>query len=122
MPLYDFACPACGARFEDMAASDETARPCPDCGSPAKRTLSVGRSYRADAPWIESVTAVAEKDSGKPHVEAFLAAPSRATYRDWMHGEGIRPQEPGENRRPTPDAAPLRQAVLERFHARRGLV
>jgi len=120
MPLYDFACPACGARFEDLAAMDERVRACPDCGRPATRLVSVGRAYRADASWIASVTAVAEKDSGKPHVEAFLAAPSRTTYRNWMRGEGIRPQEPGEDRRPGPDTKALRHKVMDRFRARRG--
>lgn len=121
MPLYDFACPDCGARFEDLAGLDEPVRPCPDCGRPAKRLLSVGAAYRADAPWIESVTAVAEKDSGKPHVEAFLAAPSRDTYRNWMRGEGIRPQESGEKPRPRSDTKALRREVMERFRAKRGL-
>ena len=31
MPLYDFVCPACGARFEELAFGDETPA-CPQCG------------------------------------------------------------------------------------------
>jgi putative FmdB family regulatory protein len=32
MPLYDFRCRACGARFEERTAASEVA-PCPSCGS-----------------------------------------------------------------------------------------
>lgn len=32
MPLYEFACAACGARFEELVAAGQTA-PCPECGS-----------------------------------------------------------------------------------------
>lgn len=120
MPLYDFACPACGATFEELAGLDEATRPCPNCGRQATRLVSIGRGYRADAPWLESVTAVAEKDSGKAHVEAFLASPDRTTYRNWMRGEGIRPLEPGESRHRPPDMAPVRQEVLKRLQTRRG--
>jgi putative FmdB family regulatory protein len=31
MPIYEFACPRCGARFEELARADEAPR-CPDCG------------------------------------------------------------------------------------------
>lgn len=120
MPLYDFVCPACGATFEDMADSTETKRPCPICSQEATRRPSIGRAYRVDAPWLESVTRVVEKNSGKPHVEAFLANPNRTTYRAWMRGEGLRPQDPGEGRRAGPDLAPVRRDVLERFQARHG--
>lgn len=32
MPLYDFRCRGCGARFEERTGAEELA-PCPDCGS-----------------------------------------------------------------------------------------
>jgi putative FmdB family regulatory protein len=32
MPLFDFECEACGARFEELAATDQ-APACPACGS-----------------------------------------------------------------------------------------
>ena len=120
MPLYDFACPQCGTVFEDMAALDELTRPCPACSRPARRLLSVGPAYRADAPWLESVTAVAERDSGKAHVEAFRADPNRTTYRNWMRGEGIRPLEAGEDKRPALNRENVRREVLARLRTRRG--
>ncbi|HKP91343.1 MAG TPA: zinc ribbon domain-containing protein [Thermoleophilaceae bacterium] len=32
MPIYEFACGACGARFEELTRADETP-PCPSCGA-----------------------------------------------------------------------------------------
>ena len=32
MPIYEFSCKACGARFEELVALDATAG-CPECGS-----------------------------------------------------------------------------------------
>ena len=41
MPLYDFVCPACGARFEELAFGDETPA-CPQCGhAETQRQMSV---------------------------------------------------------------------------------
>lgn len=120
MPLYDFACGVCGRVFEAMAAMDGGDGVCA-CGGTARRLVGVGRAYRADAAWIESVAAVADKDSDRPHVRAFLAAPSRATYRRWMRGEGLRPLEDGELRRPRPPDPAVGSEVWERFAARQGL-
>ena len=89
MPLYDFTCRVCGITFEALAAMDGGEAICA-CGGSARRLVSVGRGYRADGDWLASVAAVAEKDSDKPHVRAFLAEPSRANYRRWMRGEGKR--------------------------------
>ena len=122
MPLYDFACRVCGREFEAMAPMDQVEEVCA-CGGLAKRLLSAGRAWRADADWLPSVTAVVDKTSSAPHVRAFLAEPSRANYRRFLRGEGIRPQEPGEERvrRPAPGPAVARE-VLERHKVRRGLV
>ena len=38
MPLYDFACSACGQRFEERTEPGETA-PCPACGGRETRRL-----------------------------------------------------------------------------------
>ncbi len=122
MPLYDFACRVCGREFEAMAPMDQPEEVCA-CGGLAKRLLSVGRGYRADADWLPSVTAVVDKESSAAHVRAFLAEPSRANYRRFLRGEGIRPQEPGEERARRPDLGPaLSREVLERCKARRGQV
>lgn len=124
MPLYDFRCESCGRTFEELGAADAPAPACPGCGGGTSRLVSVGRGYRTDADWIASVTAVADKDSRAPHVRAFLAQPTRRTYREWMRGEGIRPLEDGEGERPRDagreTARRVRREVRERFAARRG--
>lgn len=120
MPLYDFECQVCGRSYEALAAMDGGEGVCA-CGGSARRLVGVGAAYRADADWIASVTAVVEKDSPKPHVRAFLAEPSRANYRKWLQGEGLRPRDDGESRSvPTRDGVGLAE-VWGRFAARRGL-
>ncbi len=53
MPLYEYACPICGAVFSRLrprAAAAEGA-PCPDCGGAAVRTLAGFAVHRrAEAP------------------------------------------------------------------------
>ena len=118
MPLYDFECQVCGRVFEAMAPVEGGDGVCA-CGGGTKRLVSVGKAYRADANWLESVTAVADKDSPSPHVRAFLAEPSRAHYRNWLRGEKIRPLEDGESRRAaSPPTDVVAREVRERFAAR----
>lgn len=38
MPIYEFECEECGARFEELVAAGEVA-PCPACGSERTRRL-----------------------------------------------------------------------------------
>jgi len=41
MPVYEFECEKCAARFEDLVASQTTSLTCPECGSArTKRLLS----------------------------------------------------------------------------------
>lgn len=45
MPTYDYACDACGHRFEvfePMSASASTARPCPKCGAAEQARRKIG--------------------------------------------------------------------------------
>jgi putative FmdB family regulatory protein len=39
MPVYEFECEECGARFEELAPSDTPGLPCPECGSARTRRL-----------------------------------------------------------------------------------
>ena len=39
MPIYEFECEGCGARFEELVAAGIEAVPCPECGSERTRRL-----------------------------------------------------------------------------------
>ena len=80
MPLYEFACDACGACFEELVAPGATA-PCPACGgervrrvfSPiAEAGLAVGLKGRAAR---ESDARRAEREAQKK--ERFVAERKR---------------------------------------------
>lgn len=51
MPMYDFLCAACGAKFEELCRSEENAAPaCPQCGSTdTQRQLSVPSPLKTGA-------------------------------------------------------------------------
>lgn len=42
MPMYEFECSSCGARFEQLlpVSEGQVIRPCEDCGKPASRVMS----------------------------------------------------------------------------------
>ena len=39
MPIYEFECEECGARFEELVATDALSLPCAECGSTRTRRL-----------------------------------------------------------------------------------
>jgi putative FmdB family regulatory protein len=39
MPIYEFECEECAARFEELVAPDAASPPCAACGSPRTRRL-----------------------------------------------------------------------------------
>lgn len=61
MPIYEFLCPACGGRFDELTAPGTEAASCPECGSegarrqfsgaparPRRLTMSPGTARRAE--------------------------------------------------------------------------
>ncbi len=40
MPIYEYACPACGHSFEKIQRTDLHQAPCPVCGKLANRIVS----------------------------------------------------------------------------------
>jgi len=41
MPIYEYNCPSCGRRFEEIRRmEDREGAPCPDCGAASKMALS----------------------------------------------------------------------------------
>lgn len=120
MPLYDFHCKQCDHEAElffTVAECPESV-PCEECGGEKRKAISLGGSnvMREEAPWLRDVLTVVDKDSAAPHVRRFLQDPTRANYRNWMRGEGIRPVDHGERReRPRVDRAKLREEAKRRF-------
>ena len=41
MPIYEYACPTCGHKFEKLQSMSATGADCPHCEQPAKRAISV---------------------------------------------------------------------------------
>ena len=39
MPIYEFLCPACGKRFEELSGAGTEHAECPECGSPEARRV-----------------------------------------------------------------------------------
>ena len=99
LPIYEMRCPGCGHEFEAIAKVDEVLLACPKCKNELAVRVPAVRGpncFNDSAGWLPSVLEVVEKDSTKPHVQAFLKDPTRANYKAWMKGEGIRPLENGE--------------------------
>ena len=40
MPIYEYACPACGYRFEKIQRQRSEEQPCPKCGTAARPAVS----------------------------------------------------------------------------------
>jgi len=85
VPLYEFSCDACGARFEEIVAAGATA-PCPACGGErvtrvysriASAPLGVGLTGRAAR---EADARRSEREAGRR--ERFVAERKR------QRGEG----------------------------------
>jgi putative FmdB family regulatory protein len=52
MPLYEYKCKSCGKIFEKLESfNTESVRKCPECGSPAKRLLSLGSFILKGSGW-----------------------------------------------------------------------
>ena len=44
MPLYEFYCPQCNRKFEELCAASREQLPCPACSAESKRVLSTFRA------------------------------------------------------------------------------
>lgn len=99
MPIYRYKCLSNGHEFERICSVDLRKKQlCGICGASGIIVPAVhGPNCSNDsASWIPSVLEVVAKDDPRPHVRNFLKDPTRANYRAWMKGEGIRHLEPGE--------------------------
>ena len=96
MPIYDYKC-INGHVFEDVRGFDDKTVDCPKCQETANRIISSSKVNCAndDAEWIREAALVANRDGG-PHCQEFIKNPTRANWKKWMKGEGIRIVEDGE--------------------------
>ena len=132
MILSDFECQnkKCQYIEERLCNSNQEWTQCPKCGEDFKRIISLGRVYAGSetAPWLKSVLEVVDKDSKKPHTQAFLKNPTRDNYRKWMKGEGLRPADytehggpPTFRKPPLPDTEKMAQDIYRRHRERKSL-
>lgn len=128
MPIYAWECSECHKEFDVICpiSKRNKAMLCPECECISHRVVSVGGGYTAneDAPWLKTVIEVVDKDSKAPHVVEFRKNPTRANYKRWMKGEGLRHLEPGESMRPTEDKGRMKRTVnyMARKRMERGAI
>lgn len=41
MPIYEYHCANCNKTFEKLSKMSDSEQPCPDCGQPAAKAISV---------------------------------------------------------------------------------
>jgi putative FmdB family regulatory protein len=101
MPLYDYACPDCGAfrAWRPMSESDLAIR-CPDCAGTAQRAM-VAPSLALMASTRRTAHARNEKSADQP-VVASRAEMGRAQPGHACHGHGRAGHHPHPGRRHGP--------------------
>ena len=94
--VKDYECQECGMVTEKIIAGEIPDKIVCECGGSAEKIISMSLTHPVDAGWLKTVAEVVDKNPAKPHCQEFLRHPTRANYRAWMKGEGLRPLEPGE--------------------------
>lgn len=96
--IHDYECLECGGTFEALVnPDDKSLKECPSCSGESRRVYlkaSVPNNDGAPGYILEAVS-VANKDGGR-HCQEFIRNPTRATFKEWMKGEGLRKVERGE--------------------------
>ena len=127
MPIYDYQCRICDHVHERIVKANSTnVFDCPKCDRPytCKRIITASGVYLGndDAAWIKTVLEVVDKDSKAAHTQRFLKNPSRANYKAWMKGEGLRPLENNDRQRPEHPDESKRAAEMFRRHQQRNRI
>lgn len=128
MIIHDYQCQVCEEITEHFI-TDSSRIPdqilCPICNGYADRIVSLSQTSPVDASWIGTVREVVDKNPDKPHCQEFLRHPTRANYKAWMKGEGLRPLEPGESAMPKVDKerrrTEIKKGMLERHMERNSI-
>jgi putative FmdB family regulatory protein len=69
VPLYDFACRACGHRFEARTPADEPGPPCPACAAEAPERVITGFAVNR-SPAMKGAPAQRSNDSRRIREDA----------------------------------------------------
>jgi putative FmdB family regulatory protein len=99
MPIYAFACDACGHHFDRLQKlSDPDPAECPACGKPAVRRQVTAPSFRlAGGGWYETDF----KKDGKRNLAGDAAKPADAKPAEAKPSESAKAPKPAEPK-PTP--------------------
>ena len=118
--IHDHECCLCGHSFEALVEWDEYVIICEKCGSEAKRVYKSFNGIENNSPaWLKDVIEVVDKDSGEAHCDDFVKNPTKANYKAWMKGSGLRPMEQGESMKlKKRDTSKIRKRVMENFKSR----
>ena len=106
MPIYAFACDACGHQFDRLQKlSDPAPDACPECGKPAVRRKLTAPSFRlAGGGWYETDF----KKDGKRNLAGDAAKPADARPADAKPSD---PAKPAEAKRTESKPAPKSDAT-----------
>ncbi|MGN6112754.1 MAG: FmdB family zinc ribbon protein [Luteimonas sp.] len=106
MPIYAFACDACGHQFDRLQKlSDPDPAECPACGKPAVRRQLTAPSFRlAGGGWYETDF----KKDGKRNLAGDAAKPADARPADAKPSD---PAKPAEAKRTESKPAPKSDAT-----------
>ncbi len=124
--IADFECPS-GHITEHICHWKQKKVVC-HCGKKARRIVTPSRAYlgNQNAPWIKSVLEVVDKESQARHVQDFIKNPTRANYKAWMKGEGIKPLDHTEHGGPPvfhkpqePDMSGMVKEMADKLRDRR---
>ncbi len=88
MPIYEFECGECGARFEELVAAGTEAMACPECGSARARRLLSNVSPPGRQP---RGAAVRSDESQRREREAARQDRIAESRKKRAAGESVRP-------------------------------
>jgi putative FmdB family regulatory protein len=91
MPIYEFECEGCGARFEELVATGSEGIACPECGSERTRRLLSAVSPPGRQP---RGAAVRSDESRRGEREAARGERLAATKRQRAAGKVPPPRKP----------------------------
>lgn len=75
MPLYEYKCKSCGKIFEKLESfNTEFVSVCPECGSTAKRLLSLGSFILKGSGWYATDHASCPQPKSEPNENASCGA------------------------------------------------